>query len=292
MPQRTFTLFHLSLVPVSQLDIETRRGDSREDWLRHSLSARFEFEHWGGGVLHWVPVASLGESILGLLERTRPHEHHEPPEQGGGEIITDEWQGAYVVIDPTHHNEGQRVSVENDVVGQPRALLKSLIGAINDRVDAPYQIEIEPLFDASRFWAFAARHDNVLRTVKFDFVVPNMWGTESDLEKDLRETGQQTGAERVTIGISSEHGVLTENQKIRDGVEYAEKGAGTVSAKSLDGQRFSSTARPRTTRIPLIQVGKDLMVQSFEKMKRSILGREQEPPLDDSDRPSDDPIVD
>lgn len=287
MAQKVFTLFHLSLVPIAQLDIEMRKDDSREQWLRFALSQGFEFTHWGGGTLHWVPLSPIDECIFGLLERTRPHEHHMPPSEGGAEVVSEEWQGAYVMIDPTHHDEGQRVSVENDVVGQPRALLKSLVSAINDRRAAPYQIEIEPLFDASRFWAFAKRHDNVLRSVTFDFVVPNMWGTESDLEKDLKDTGAQTGAERVTVGISGEHGIFTENQKVRDGVEYAEKGAGTVRAKAMDGQRFSSTARPRTSRIPLVEAGSELMHEYFGKLKRKILGREQDSAMDSSDRPGD-----
>lgn len=287
MAQKVFTLFHLSLVPIQQLDIETRKDDSREDWLRHALSEGFEFTHWGGGSLHWVPLQPIDECIFGLLERTRPHEHHKPPSEGGAEVVSEEWQGAYVVIDPTHHDEGQRVSVENDVVGQPRALLKSLVSAINQRTTAPYQIEIEPLFDASRFWAFAKRHDNVLRSVTFDFVVPNMWGTESDLEKDLKDTGKQTGADRVIVGISAGHGVFTDNQKVRDGVEYAEKGAGTVRAKAMDGQRFSSTAQPRTSRIPLIETGTEIVNEYFARLKGKILGREQDASMDDSDRSSD-----
>lgn len=247
----------------------------------------FDFVHWGGGTLYWVPLPAIDECIFGILQRTRPHEHHKPPTEGGAEVISEEWQGAYVLIDPTHHDEGQRVAVENDVVGKPRALLKSLAGALNERAEAPYHIEVEPLFDASRFWAFAHRHDNVLKSIVFDFVVPNMWGTESDLEKDLKDTGKQTGAERVTVGITGEHGVFTENQKVRDGVEYAEKGAGTVRARALDGQRFYSTARARVTRIPAIQVGTGLMRDYVGRLKRRILGREQDPALDDSNRLSD-----
>ena len=41
MPQKVFTLFHFSLVPINQLDIETRAGDSREEWLRYALSKTF-----------------------------------------------------------------------------------------------------------------------------------------------------------------------------------------------------------------------------------------------------------
>jgi len=234
----------------------------------------------------------VDECIFGLLQRTRPHEFHKAPQEGGAEVVAEEWQGAYVLIDPTHHDEGQRVAVENDVVGQPRALLKSLVSALNDRNEAPYQIEVEPLFDASRFWSFARRHDNVLKSVTFDFVVPNMWGTETDLEKDLKDTGKQTGAERVTVGITGEHGVMVDNQKVRDGVEYAEKGAGTVRARALDGQRFYSTARARITRIPAVKAGGAALVDYFSKLRKKILGREQDSPVDNPSGNGDGPSVD
>lgn len=287
-PRKSFTLFHLNLVPIDQLDLETKSGLSREDWLREALSKGFEFQHWGGGVLHWVPNKPVDECVLGLLERLRPHEHHRPPDEGGAEIVSDEWQGAYVLIDPTHHDEGQRVAIENDVVGEPRAMLKSLVTAINCRADRPYHIEIEPLFDASRFWAFSRRHDNVMRRIRFDFVVPNMWGTESDLEKDLQDTGKETGAQRVAVGFSSDDGVHTENDRVRDGVSYSEKGAGTINAVAMDGQRFSSTRKPRTSTIPGVDFGKELTLSIFKSLKGKILGREQSDSMGDSDQPRHD----
>lgn len=271
---KTFTLFHLNLVPIEQLDIETIRGMSREQWLRHALSKGFEFGHWGGGTLHWVPNKPVDECVLGLLERKRPHEHHRPPEEGGGEVVSEEWQGAYVLVDPTHHEEGQRVAIENDVVGRPIAMLKSLVSALNGRRDRPYHVEIEPLFDGSRFWAFSRRHGDLMRRVTFNFVVPNMWGTESDLEKDLRDTGKETGAQRVSVGLSSDDGVHTDNAKVREGVSYSEKGAGTIKAVAMDGATFSSTRRPRTTSIPGLDFGKALTRNVFLTLKATILGRE------------------
>ena len=104
MAQKTFTLFHFSLVPIAQLDIETRPKETRESWLRHALSESFEFTHWGGGKLYWVPLGDIDECIAGLLQRTRQHEHHRSPAEGGAEVVTEEWQGAYVLIDPTHHD--------------------------------------------------------------------------------------------------------------------------------------------------------------------------------------------
>ncbi|WP_152998858.1 hypothetical protein [Sphingopyxis sp. H115] len=287
MPERKFTLFHFSLIPIAQTSIMMRTQDTREEWLRHALKIPFEFGHFAGMTLHWVPQGDADECIVGLIQRTRVHELHQSPDEGGGEITKEEWQGAYVVVDPTHHDEGQRVAVENDVVGKPSSLIKSLVKHINMLQEAPYQIEIEPLFDASRFWAFANRHDNVMKKIDFDFVVPNMWSTESDLDADLRDTGRTTGAERVRVGFRSEHGVSTDNQKVREGVDYAERGAGTLSARAMDGTPFRSTKQPLISKIPAVKAGADAMLKYFAGLKRTILSRGKNPTLDDLNRTDD-----
>ncbi len=274
MASRNFTLFHLSLIQPRQVDLEEVKA-TREEWLRKILADEFKFEYRAGGYMHWVPKDDVDECIFGLLERKRPHEHHEPPERGGGEVITDEWQGAYVLIDPTHHEDGQKVAIENDVVGKPSSLLANLMNAVNKRHDKPYQIEFEPIFDSNTFWQFADKHDSVLSNITFDFVVPNMWGAKNGLDKDLRETGAQTGTERVKIGLSSKSGVYTDNQKVADGVEYAERGAGTIKARSFDGTTYTSENSVKTTKVPSVKDENESMHGFFKKLKRRILGREK-----------------
>jgi hypothetical protein len=269
---RTFTLFHLNLIPRPDPTFETFRG-SRDDWLRYALSEPFSFPHWGGATLYWTPVDAIDECILGVLQRTRKHERHRPPEELGGEVIDEEWQGAYVLLDPTHHEEGQRVAIENDVVGEPQALLKYLVESLNSRPDHAYHMEIEPLFDGEEFWEFAEAHDNLLRTITFNFVVPNMWRVYDDLEHDLEDTGKETGAQRVRYGLDSDDGVFAKAPRIRRGIEYTQRGAGTVTAKSLDGDPFSSTSKMRTTRIPAVAFGMVATAAVFLALKeRSFNG--------------------
>jgi hypothetical protein len=128
---RVFTLFHLSLQAIRQTALFAVDLD-REHWLRRALSETFSFPHWGGGELTWVPRDAPLGLIFGIIQQEKDHILHEPPEAGGAEISSREWQGAYVVIDPRPHEEGQRAAVENDVVGKPSALLKSLLRAINE----------------------------------------------------------------------------------------------------------------------------------------------------------------
>ncbi len=290
-PDKKFTLFHLSLTPRRDPTFESFRG-SREEWLRFALQERLTFDHWGKDELHWLPLDHDGGLIYGLLQRTRRHAFHRPPDEGGEEVEAEEWQGAYVLIDPAHHDDGQKAAVENDVVGLPRALLKSLVAHVNSRADHPYLIAIEPLFDGGQFWAFSSEHGNVMRNIQFDFVVPNMWGAESDLEKDLEDTGKKTGAQRIRFGLESQDGVLTQNAEVKVAVGYVEKGAGTVSAKAMNGDRFVSTKRPKTTKVPQFDGVKRDVVGYLAGLKNRIFGREQNSAVDDIGRTDDSSTVD
>lgn len=77
-----------------------------------------------------------------------------------------------------------------------------------------------------------------------------MWGPQNDLDDDLKETGTETGAERVDVTFSGKEGVTTENRKVRVAVEYAQRGAGEVKARSLDNKDFSSDAKATTRSVP------------------------------------------
>lgn len=275
MANRKFLIFHLSLIPVREPTFETPNL-TREAWLWRCLSNRIEFDHRADQSIYWVPRNDIGEYIYGVIQREKPHLHHMSPEQGGRETVSDEWQGAYVLLDPTHHDEGQRIAIEIDDVGSPSALLKSLLSHLNNLEKRPFTIEAEPVFDGMEFWKFAERHSNVVRYVNFEFVVPNMWGTESELEKDLKDSGKQTGAEKVRVRFEARDGIAVRNQKIEDGVAYAEKGAGKITARSLDGKPFSSENRPRTTEIPKVE-GSDVEIRDYvSEHKDRVLGRDKD----------------
>ncbi len=179
-----------------------------------------------------------------------------------------------MLLDPTHHENGQRIAVEIDEVGTPPALLSSLLAELNSKDYRPYTVEAEPVFDGNDFWRFAEQHSNVVRYIKFEFVVPNMWGAESALEKDLKDTGKETGAEKVKVQMEAQDGVSVKNKRITDGVKYAEKGAGVITAKSLSGKRFSSKRKPRTIVIPKDGESSEEARENILKHKNRVLGND------------------
>lgn len=273
MAERYFTLFHYSLLQVRQLDIESRVDLDREAWVRFVLGESFEFAYFGGGRLVWVPKGDLGECVYGLIQRQVEHVRHLPPGEGGDEVVGEEWQGAYVIVDPTNHETGQRVAVENDMVGKPETLMRYLFEAINNRADAPFFAEVAPIFDAGTFWNFISENGEELRFIRFRFIAPNMWGTESELEKELKETREDTGAEKIDVRFSGSEGVLATSRRVTQGVTYAERGSGSVFARARNGERYTSEDSPKRTSIVapdgLIGFG----IEFLKEMRDQILGR-------------------
>lgn len=273
---RTFELFHLSLLSRQQ-DLFSEKSEwEREDWLRHAFKENFEFEH-RGNTFHWVPWAVDGADIIGIIQRQTSRQYHQPPREGGAEMRGMEWQGAIAVIDPSSHDTGQRAAIERDAsVGTPRSLLKSILASINERANAPYTIEFKPIFDQQTFWAFAAKHRYRLKSITFDFVMPNMWGTRSNLEKELKDTRDETGADKAKVNLSGSDGVGTDNDRVKEGVGYAGDGGGSVSAKSLDGESFSSTKKNAKTKVlePLDQ-NADEQIGFWKKVSKKVLAQNE-----------------
>ena len=108
---RNFEVFHLSLIG--------RQGDlfsppyTREEWLRVAFNRNFQFMH-RRRVFHWVPKYVGDGEIIGIVERQTTRSRHLPPSEGASEFTESIWQGAIVIIDPAHHELGQRVSFEVD----------------------------------------------------------------------------------------------------------------------------------------------------------------------------------
>ena len=300
----TFELFHLSLLEQAQTDMFAGQTDpsglirtwepevpNRERWLRICFEKPFSFNH-RTNIVHWVPAEAESKLIAGNLVRSHPRRHHAPPEEGAMEVLSEEWQGSMVVIDPTHHDDGQKLSFERDeTLGRPRSVLQSLAAHLNAIPGAPYVIEPKPIFNEDSFWNWAAGHEYKLHSITFEFIVPNMWGSKSALDEDLRQLGE-IGVSRAKVTLdegSKKTGVDARGQQVRDGVDYAAQGGGSITAKAKNGDRFSSTDNTSTAKLPAQGADRTGGIKGLVKWFPKLLGREQDDSLDDTAGPDDGP---
>jgi hypothetical protein len=282
---RTFEHYHLSMVERDQPDLYVATT-TREQWLRRIFGEPFTFTHMGKE-FHWVPRTEGAPNILGIVERQKPRRQHRSPEDGADEFEAMEWQGSLVVIDPEYRPDGQKLAFEVDAnVGKTNALLDSMVAHINNGTNQ-YTIVVRALFDSEGFWSFARRHGGVVEYVSFKFVVPNMFfGASTSIDQGLRRIGEDTNAQEVEVKIDSDDGVKTDSDTIKDGMAYAEAGNASVTAKALNGDRYTSSKRRKTSKvIDIIIEGRE----SLALLMKKALGRDEDDSVDADDRPSSDP---
>lgn len=273
---KTFEQFHFSLLERDQPDLLERRR-TREDWIRYRFEKRFDFYHHGKW-FWWVPQPVSEAYIVGVIEREKFQRERTPPADGAREIEGSFWTGATVIIDPTDRPGGQAVAVENNTqVGQPNALLSSLVHGINSFPGNQYSLLFKALFKGGSFWKFADKHGGQLEFVRFRFTVPNMiFGAGGGVKQGLRRIGNDTDAQEIEVKIESDNGIKTSSEAIREGVAYGEEGNATVTAKALDGERWSSTKQRLTTTIEKIIDFSESKAEEIHEWLKQALDRDQD----------------
>lgn len=248
MASAKFEEFRLSLAEREQRTF-MMKDESREEFLRRVFGQAWVFTHYNSE-FHYVPAKEAHPTaVLGRIGRQFAAEENLAPEQSLEVVQHEGWKAAVVVTDPRHHTDGQKVLMNSDpLVGKPFSLLSTLIRHINvmEAEEASYVITIEPIFDPNSFWVFAAENQGDITSLAFEFATPNMFGGTESLETELRNLRDDERAQFVSISLKSQDGLNTNTDSVRQGVEYAEKGAGAVRARTRKGKTYSSKRRAKS----------------------------------------------
>lgn len=289
---KNFEQFHFSLLEKEQLDLlEPKR--TREDWLRHRFSTRFSFIHHGRE-FWWVPQALSRDFLVGVVEREKFQIERTPPSEGGQEIEGKFWTGGMVVIDPRNRLGGQAVAFEHSAnVGQPSAILSSMVAHINALPENQYSLLFKALFEGDSFWRFAEKHGGHLEYVRFRFSVQNMiFGAGGGVKKGLRRIGKDTDAEEVEVKIESSSGIRADSEAVREGMSYGEEGNATVTAKALNGERWTSAKTRLSIKVHhVIDLAKSEL-KDVQQWLRSTLDHGSDNIISYNSRPDRNDIVD
>lgn len=231
----------------------------KDDWLRAIFSEHIEFDY-RGSKFHFVPTTDeIPEPfIAGRIGQRRQVRENEPPEAGLEEMTRDSWKAIAVLIDPRGHKDGQKVAVEFGTgVAKPFPTFRALISHINRLKPAPpFKVEVKPIVDATDFWQFVAEHEGRVTSVTFEFLAPNMFGIEDDMDREAAELRKYEKAQRAALTIESDAGLQLHTERVKRTVKYTSRGGGTIHAKA-GRDRFSSDSEAKRVRVPEEPVGSD-----------------------------------
>lgn len=271
-----FQLFRLAVIPRQHFDMFAGERLTREQTLRRAFNREYVYKY-NGIDYHYVPGDNLGsELIIGRIGRQYTLDENKPPSEGFQETQRTTWKAAYIVVDPFDHSDGQKAAVEIDFqVGGASALLLGLLREINRlRVDQHYTIEAAPIVNTSSFWEFAAQNKGSVTSIKFEFVVPNMFGTKDQLNDDLRSLRDREKAKRVSVTLHSPEGLNTDTERTRESVEYIDRAGGVIRAKAKGRKTYLSTEQEKRTRVPGDADDGEEPFARIRRLALKIVGRE------------------
>jgi len=241
-----FELFRISLTKRESIQLKLFSNEnkqiSRQDFLNEVFSDRIIFFHQSNE-FHFIRINNLNlkDKIIGKIGRPIVSEENLPPEQGFEEAEHTGWKASIIVIDPAPHEDGQKISFQKlRDVGESFALIKSLVKKINEKKDSIYHIEIEPIFSSRTFWDFVEKNKGEITNIKFNFTTPNMFGSSDELSKELAALRDNEKAQKVELTLKSDDGLETNTERLKQAVEYAQKGTGEIRAISKNGKRYNS----------------------------------------------------
>lgn len=273
---KTFEQFHLSLIERDDPDLLEPQL-VRADWIRSKFGERFSFAHHGKQ-FWWVPQPISDQFVVGVIEREKRQAERTPPAEGAIEIEGRFWTGSMVIIDPRNVPNGQGVAFErNGKVGEPNAVLTSLVKHLNSVTAHQYAVQFKALFKGGSFWNFAQKHGGQLEYVHFRFSVPNMiFGAGGGVKKGLRRIGEDTEAQEIEIKIESEDGIRADSQAVKEGLAYGEEGNASVSAKALNGDRWYSTRQKMTAKMQSILDFSKAKTEEVQQWLKDALDRDSD----------------
>jgi hypothetical protein len=212
---------------------------NREGWLRAIFSENIRFTHFKKE-FHFVPELPLPEVdddarfIVGKIGRRYSALENEPPEEGLAEILHEAWLAAAVIIDPTSHDDGQKVAFEAvSKIGTPLPIFESLAKHINSQTPKePFVLEVNPIVDPETFWQFEAENRGAITFVEFDLLVPNMFGIRHDLDEELKALRDAEKVRKAKLGLENEDGLNLDTERTRQTVSYTLEGGGAIKART------------------------------------------------------------
>ncbi|WP_323796241.1 hypothetical protein [Nisaea sp.] len=256
-----FDILRLSLLHTTQIDLEERRLSDgsefdRETWLQDVFSQQIQFIH-RKEIFHFVPIVDQDDSFPGLIAgrigRLVKVQENEPPERGLTETEREAWHASLVLIDPTHHGDGQKVAFQKDSsIGTPLRLLESLANKINNSgISEPFFIEVAPVADLQTFWDFTKKNEGKVTAVTFEFLAPNMFGIHDDYDQEMANLRDNEKIRRAKLQIESEEGLELDTDRVRFAANYTTRGGGSLKARTSDGKTYDSNKKIERVKLGL-----------------------------------------
>ncbi|RCK51909.1 hypothetical protein [Thalassospira xiamenensis] len=247
-------LHRMNLKKRTQIDIEEfllheKSVINRELWLRDVFSKQFEFAYRGSSIF-FVPEPSETTTIdpkyiVGWLARDRTMSERSAPWEGLEPKRHLFWKAALILIDPTHHEDGQKIAFQyQQEVGKPEPILDALAKYLSNPLEqswGPYSVSIYPIIHEKSFFIFAEQHRGKIKEITYEISVPNMFNSPDDFSNEMRDLRDRANVSKVRAKLMSDETINTDASQLSEVAEHVEKGGGEIQAKTISGEHYRSS---------------------------------------------------
>jgi len=219
--------------------------------------------------------------VVGRIGREISELENTPPDDGYREFIHDTWKAAVVVVDPSEHDDGQKMAIQYHAdVGKPSTLAPRLLQAMEGQQDFnQYLSAVHPITNTEKFWDYVKRNEGKITHIRFELEVPNMFGGDDEYTKEMKEYRDKEKAQTVAIEVTNPDGVDADTDRVRYTAEKAMgQGTGKVKARAMGkNNNFSSQNQQESARIPMDREGGDRpLIDRAAEIATRILGRDED----------------
>lgn len=111
---------------------------------------------------------------------------------------------------------------------------------MNQIEDAPYFTQEYEIIEEGSFWQFASNHNEQIKSITFDVAAPNMFNDANDFQNEMRSLRDRENVSNVKSTLSSDTTINHRTERLKDIIDYTERGAGRLSATAADGEVYHS----------------------------------------------------
>lgn len=250
-----FQIFRYYLTPTDQESLYTDKSKylSKPEAVRKILSNEIDFSFKNTEFAYRHEYTHENRYFFSKIGRQILKNHSLKIKEKFVEKKETEWPHRQVIIDTDKNIQlvAFEFSLKNEFAS-PVHTLELFADEINKSLpEFGWHIDFEPVIDEVVFWDIVKEHKGDIRKLKFVYHVPNLFGVDSELEKELDEAKKIYTAQTVEASIINDEGnlMIPKNNFIQDSVKHVSRGGGKYELTLKNRETITSQAGIKTTTI-------------------------------------------
>jgi len=173
------------------------------------------------------------------------------------------WRASTIVVDPSDHDDGHKLAMEYiQLLGKSKSILSTMFSHINEIHGIYYTIEINPIVNSGRFYDFVKSVGSPVSFLSISFTPPNgLWSADSSAKEEVQEISRKTKATKIRTILSNKDGLDVSSGGLKESIDYAESGSGSIRAKTISGNVFTSDM---SQKISIVEVNENATSEDVE----------------------------